>query len=84
MHLVLDHDKAPTDVPRLLKRLADSVEAWPHFLPPTEAVGLTVCHVALAGTMEEHVERARAWAAAVWGAWSARHDEVAEFVARNL
>ena len=62
----------PTDVAPRLQRLAGRAP-WPHLEPPAERAALTVRDVALAGSPEVHVRRAKAWAAEVWRVWAPHH-----------
>jgi hypothetical protein len=84
LHLVLERGFAPPSVPRQLQRLADSVDVWPHFAPPNGTGLPTVCDVALADSLENHVRTVREWAEVVWASWSRYHGEVAELVERHL
>jgi hypothetical protein len=82
LHLVLERNVAPVEVPRRLQRLA-SRASWPHLDPPEGRASLTVRDVALAESPRTHVLRVRAWAAQVWRAWSPHH-EVARQLAGDL
>ena len=84
LYLVLDRGIPPTSVPKLLQRLADAVETWPHFPPPADMGSLTICDVALSDSIEEHINTVREWAGLVWQAWSQYHDEVADLVSHHL
>lgn len=84
LHLVLDRGMAPTSVPRLLQRLADAVQVWSHFPPPTDRGTLTVFDVALSDSVEEHIKSVREWAGMVWAAWSQHHAEIAGLVSEHL
>jgi hypothetical protein len=84
LHLVLDRDFPPPNVPRLLQRLAGSVQAWPHFPPPADLGSLTVLDVALADSAQGHLDTVRRWAGSVWGAWSQYHAQVADLVRQHL
>jgi len=72
LHLVMERGVRPADVPQRLQRLAGRKD-WPHLEPPAERAALTVHDVALAGSPEVHVERAKAWAAEVWRVWAPHH-----------
>ena len=82
LHLMLERNVAPVEVPPRLQRLA-SRTTWPHLDPPEERASLTVCDVALADSPMTHALRVREWASQVWGAWSPHHD-VARALARDL
>jgi hypothetical protein len=84
LHLVLERGVAPTNVPRLLQRLAAVVQAWPHFPPPADRGRLMALDVALSDSVEAHIETVREWAGVVWGAWSPHHGDVAGLVSGHL
>jgi hypothetical protein len=84
LHLVFEGGSQPTIVPRLLKRLADTVQTWPHFPPPAELGPLTIFEIALATSHNDHINTARKWAGTVWNAWAAYHAEIADLVKRHL
>ena len=84
LHLVFTSDVRPTAVAPLLQRLASRVKTWPHLTPPAGVVEITVCDVALAESMEDHVAKVREWSRKVWNAWSEHHSEIARFVALHL
>ncbi len=84
LYLVLEQGLRPTSVPKLLQRLAEAVETWPHFPPPGDSGPLTVFDVALSDSTAQHIETVRAWAGSVWEAWSPYHADVAAFVADHL
>jgi hypothetical protein len=78
LHLVLERNVAPPDVPSCLRRLASAVTVWPHLPPPEERGPLTVFDVAAAESPQQHASRARAWAEQLWRVWSPHHEAVAE------
>jgi hypothetical protein len=82
LYLALEKGVPPADVPRKLQRLVVP-RTWPRLPPPEERTNLTVHSVALAGSLQEHVQRVREWAAEVWRVWSPHH-EAARDLARNL
>ena len=84
LHLVFTRDVRPTAVAPLLQRLASRVKTWPHLTPPAGVVEITVCDVALAESMEGHINKVREWSRAVWDTWSDHHSEVARFVSLHL
>jgi len=81
LYLVLETGMAPIDVPPRLQRLARRRQ-WPHLDPPPERAALTIRDVMLGESPQEHAQRARAWAAQVWRAWSVHH-EVARALAKD-
>jgi hypothetical protein len=84
LHLVLTQGVRPTGVPQLLQRLASRVKTWPHLTPPKPIAGITVFEVALAESMEEHVNRVHEWSRAVWDGWSEHHPTIAQLISLNL
>lgn len=68
---------ATGEVPRRQQRLATERTGWPHLEPPARRGSVTAFDVALASSREEHVALVRRWAAEVWRAWAAHHDEIA-------
>jgi hypothetical protein len=82
LHLVLDRGHKPATVPPMLQRLASTVDAWPHFVPPPQMTSLTIWDLALSKSMSDHIEAARRWAEAVWKSWSPHHKDIAALVAR--
>lgn len=84
LYLVFEQDLRPTRLPRLFQNLADRLEAWPRFEPPTTLEAPTVLDVALSESSAEHADRVRTWAEKVWEGWSERHREVAAFASRYL
>ncbi len=84
LYLVLERCLAPPSVPRLLQRLAGTIESWPHFPPPADRGSLTVLEVALADSGEDHIRIVRSWGSEVWDAWSDYHQDVATLVRQQL
>jgi hypothetical protein len=66
------------------QRLAAAFKTWPRFEAPASRGVRTVFDLAMAASPEEHVERLGAWAADVWGAWSASHEAVRALIAARL
>lgn len=85
LHLMLKRGIRPPYVPPHLQRLAESVEAWPHFQPPQASWKSTVFDVAVvAGQQEDHIRAVREWSAEVWQAWSTHHSAIAALVDQHL
>ena len=84
LHLALKRDVRPPRVPPLLQRLADAIDAWPHLSPPADLGPLTVCDVALAGSVEGHIDAVERWSRQVWGQWAEHHDQVRGLVGEHL
>jgi hypothetical protein len=77
--LVLECGVAPVEVPPLLQRIANRA-SWPHLDPPEARASLTVYDVALADSLQTHVQRVREWAGQVWQAWSPHHGVARELI----
>jgi len=84
LHLALIQGVSSPGVAPLLQRIASRVKSWPKLAPPQRFVDITVCDVALAESMEDHVHKVREWSLAVWNAWSEHHAAVARLVSLNL
>jgi hypothetical protein len=84
LYLVLEKCLKPPSVPRLLQRLAASIQTWPHFVPPDGARLPTVHDIARAESPEVHIDRVHVRSRSVWKAWSSYHITVAELVRRYL
>jgi len=76
LHLALDEGWDGLQVRDAHQRLAAASDAWPRFELPRARGDLTIFDIAMARTPEEHVERLRTWAAAVWSAWADAHEVV--------
>jgi CTP:molybdopterin cytidylyltransferase MocA len=88
LHLValchwLEHALDVARINAITQRLAGEDRTWPWLTPPNR-YGMTVVDVLGATSAAEHVELMRAWAASVWGAWSAHHPTVREWAAEAL
>ncbi len=77
LHLVLERDFKPFDVPPLLQALASSVTKWPHFEVPLRRALLTSHDLASAASSREHAMRVREWADQIWTMWGAHHAAIA-------
>lgn len=84
LHLMLERNVAPVDVPPYLQRLAGVVRSWPHFSPPTSRGPLTVFDVAVADSSHEHAARVRQWAAQLWYDWGPHHEAATELAGKCL
>ncbi len=84
LHLVLEQEARPDRVPALLKRLVDSVGAWPHFPPPEPVRAITILDLAMSDPPQEHARTVRRWAEAVWVSWAAYHPRVRELARAHL
>jgi Family of unknown function (DUF5946) len=81
LHLAFERKIAPALLPAVFQRLATSVDAWPHFVPPQGEWPMTVFDVAMSA---DHTTAVREWSASVWRAWSHEHAAIAAFVARYV
>jgi CTP:molybdopterin cytidylyltransferase MocA len=80
LHLIgichwLEHGLAVDRLNAITQRLANEDRPWP-WLEPPERYRMTVIDVLAAADGAQHVTIVRAWAEAVWDAWSAWHDDV--------
>jgi len=78
LHLVLERDFKPFDVPARLQQLAAAVSVWPHFDPPSSRSKVTAHDVAKAKSTREHAQLVQRWAEETWAAWGAHHKAVSE------
>lgn len=86
LYLMLEQDASPPEVPSFHKQLAQSIDEWPSFDPPSPHAQdpLTILDVALAESVEEHTERSRKWAKQLWDAWTPYQDVVAKLADEHL
>ena len=84
LHLVLDRELRPTEVPPLFQRIAGVVKTWPHLSPPNGLSAMTVFDVALAESPQDHARIVRDWANFVWRKWSEQHALIRSFVDAHL
>ncbi|MBK8180315.1 MAG: hypothetical protein IPK67_15775 [Planctomycetes bacterium] len=82
LHLLLERDFKPFQVPARLQALAAEIKEWPHFAQPGRRALLTAKHVAEAASTREHAMRVRDWADQVWNTWEPHHAEVAALAER--
>jgi len=80
LHLAIDVGWDGLQVRNAHQRLAAAARTWPSFAFPASRGDRTIFDVAIAASPDEHVERLRAWAAAVWTAWSGSHEAVRALV----
>lgn len=84
LHLVHVRHIKPPDVPRMIQRMAERVERWPHFERPEGLDAMTVADIDAAESVEEHIKRVRAWSERIWDAWSPQHKVIAHLVETHL
>jgi hypothetical protein len=88
LHLALDRGVPGVEVRAAHQRMGRPDASWPRLQAPSSTGRLTVLDVATAGVMvgsvAGHAAAVRAWAAAVWRAWAARHVAVAALTDRLL
>lgn len=84
LYLVIEKGLQPTAVHPFLRLLVERVSHWPHFVPPDLRTQLTICDVALAANVEDHIRLVREWSHLVWKAWSPYHPDIASFVSEHL
>ena len=83
LYLMLERDVSPGELPRIRQHLAERVEAWPSFPPPSAPAAVRVWDVALADS-SEYVDTVRRWAQSVWQTWRGRHQDIGALVARHV
>ena len=83
LHFAFVDGMKPVTIPPVLQRIAGAIDSWPHYGPPPQIGGITVCDVALSKAMSDHIEIVKKWAQLVWQSWSEYHEEVAKLVARG-
>lgn len=64
--------------------LANTVPSWPRFTPPGNAGKVTVFDVAMASSVDEHIDLVQTWGRSVWAAWSHVHNEIATMTDAQL
>ncbi len=84
LHLALERGFPLIKIPPVLHRLAEQVESWPHFPPPTNLGKITVFDVALSDSFEEHIRTVKGWAGSVWQAWAPYHPDVTDLLSQHL
>jgi hypothetical protein len=86
LHLALQCRVDGPAVRGVHQRMGKPQPWWPTFEPPADPGAVTVVDVlragADAGSVEGHAAAVQRWAASVWQAWSARHDDVTALTAR--
>jgi len=70
--MMLEQGAAPGEGPKLHKRMVDQ-PAFTWLDPPDMAGRMTASDLLAAATPGEHERLVRAWAAAVWSAWTPHH-----------
>jgi len=86
LHLALVGGRTGLEVRHAHQRMGRPDPTWPRLPRPASTGSTTVFDVAAAGLMADspdgHDRAVRAWAADVWGAWSAEHAAVAALAGR--
>lgn len=84
--LALERGRDGDEIRAFHARMGPPDATWPAFDPPVDRASLTVADVveagARAGSTDGHEAMVRAWAAAVWSSWSARHPDVRALTGR--
>jgi hypothetical protein len=78
--LALEEGMGGIEVRSAHQYLAGHFSAWPTFVRPFGAAGLTVFDVASAESIEDHARLVGRWAADVWVGWRPAHDAVRRVV----
>jgi hypothetical protein len=88
LQLALDRGASGGEVRAAHQRMGRPDRSWPRLATPARSGAMTVFDVAAAGAMVDsvagHATAVRAWAAAVWRAWAAKHAAVAALADRLL
>lgn len=83
LYMQIEHGPLDEDLYATRKRVSELGKrgglAW--LEPPASMGDVTVLDVQDAADPDEHAERAREWAASVWGAWSPHHETVRRWAA---
>ena len=82
LHLALVRGMSGLQVRTIHQAMGKPQPGWPRFPRPATTGGVTVLDVATAGlraqSVEGHGRAVQRWGQAVWQAWSARHQDVAD------
>jgi hypothetical protein len=84
LHLALDRGWDGPAVRDAHQSLAARNRDWPAFEPPRRPAWRTIGDLALATSVDEHVEVLRSWATDVWAAWRPAHALVRSIVGERL
>jgi hypothetical protein len=84
LYLALEKGIRSPYIPSFLQRIATEIKVWPHYVPPTKKVALTIFDVAFCDSTADYVRVVREWGQAVWEAWSEYHAAVARVVSHHL
>ena len=84
LYLYLERGHSGRQVQQAHMQLARKKHPWPRFTLPTDRGTMTVADVLRADPGDARDEAIRQWAASVWEAWSASHDQVAAWVKEEL
>jgi hypothetical protein len=84
LYLHLERQYSGRAVQQAHMQLARKKKPWPCFTLPTCRGVMTVSDVLRAAPGAARDEAINRWSASVWAAWSASHEQVAEWVKREL
>ena len=84
LFLALERGASGLDVRTAHQKLARRNITWPRLERPLSVGSLTVQALADVASPQAYADQVQSWAADVWDAWGARHDEVAELVRQHL
>lgn len=84
LYLMFEKGVRPPYVPPILHRLATNLRVWPHFPPPDQKGGLTICDVAMCSSAQDHIRIVREWAQSVWVSWTQYHSELASIISNHI
>ena len=76
IYLALEQQKPLPFIQKVMKKLARPDIKFVALVPPPGPAALTVGHVWEAASAEEHQQRVRLWAGAVWESWGDRQERI--------
>lgn len=74
--LFLEHGLQPDHADTAMRQAAEQKHRMIWLEPPSDLGSVTAADVVLAGTVEEHTAKVKAWTQSVWDAWTPHHEQV--------
>jgi hypothetical protein len=78
--LLLEHGLEIERANAAMLKAIESKKKFVWLTPPPSRGALTVLYVHPASSVEDHVQRVRAWAGSVWAAWAPHHDQIRQWL----
>jgi hypothetical protein len=78
--LLLEHGLEIERADAAMLKAIESKKKFAWLTPPPSRGALTVLYVHPASSVEDHVQRVRAWAGSVWAAWAPHHDQIRQWL----